>query len=85
MKDAETRKAQYNAGYEQAIKDHSGEDAQTIGNEGITYCFNLCGFWYKKKDGTKDYKVIATSFDKGYLQAMNDLEEAAVKAGNIGI
>lgn len=40
--------------------------------------YGLTGFYYTKKDGTQDYKVIVTEKDKGYYQALNDVEAQLV-------
>lgn len=40
--------------------------------------FGLTGFYYTKKNGEQDYKVIVTKEDKGYYQALKDVEAQLV-------
>lgn len=41
--------------------------------------YGLTGFYYTKKDGEQDYKVIVTKEDKGYYQALDDVEAQLVE------
>lgn len=44
----------------------------------LNRAFGLTGFYYTKKDGEQDYKVIVTKEDKGYYQALEDVEAQLV-------
>ena len=44
----------------------------------INRALGLTGFNYTKKNGEQDYKVIVTKEDKGYYQALEDVETELV-------
>lgn len=71
----------YEDGYNQALKDY--EELKRNKHESIyqelfiSHAWSLKGFWYTKKNGERDYKVIITRYDKGYERALLDKEAHA--------
>ena len=68
----------YEDGYNQAVKDY--EELKKRNHEvsfselSVKHAYSLKGFWYTRKNGERDYKVIFTRYDKGYEKALMDLE-----------
>ena len=46
---------------------------EVIRELGLNCCYEMPSFWTNNR---KDYKVIATKYHKGYLQALEDVEKA---------
>lgn len=82
-------KPTFEDGYNQALKDYKeNPDIDKLLND---YAWNLKGFWfhnpkarprydiYGNEIKTNDYKVIITQWDKGYKQALEDIESGKVK------
>lgn len=78
----------YEDGYNQALKDYeelkrSDQKRKKRSRKMIVYelsishAYSLKGFWYTRKNGERDYKVIVTRYDKGYEQALKDKEAHA--------
>lgn len=81
-KSAEELKQKYKAGYDKAISEHSGKTIEQLKwLASCDYPYRLSGFWFVNKRGERDYKVIATSFDKGYFKAIDDLIKKAEQEG----
>lgn len=79
------RQEKYKAGYNKAMSEHGGKTLDKLMWEYNDYAYGLVGFWYKKKSGETDYKVIVTSFDKGYYAAIEELISKAMKSVLISI
>lgn len=66
----------YEDGYNQALKDYEklkqSNHEVSFSELTLNHAYSLKGFWYTKKNGERDYKVIVTRYDKGYEQALID-------------
>ena len=80
-KSTEELKQKYKAGYDKAISEHNGKTIEQLKWESCDYAYGLSGFWFVNKRGERDYKVIATSYDKGYFKAIEDLIKKAEQDG----
>ena len=78
MKYAETRSREYKRGYDTAIAEHGDKNFDELNKAFYSASFGLRGFYYTRRDGTKDYKVIVTSYDNGYFAALDCLMTAAL-------